>query len=78
MKMPEVTRCGVLDMQVCVPSSWSDLRVKRFADRANPCGTEHGWCIRKEGSPLLRGDKERTPCNDIQNRSKFVHIMLDA
>jgi len=30
---PEVTRCGALDMQVCVPNSWTDEQVKEFADQ---------------------------------------------
>jgi len=70
----EVTRRGVLDMQVCVPVDWSDKQVKEFAQK-EMCGTDAGWCIRKEGSKLLNGDAERTTCED---RSGFVHIMLDA
>ncbi len=31
----EVTRCGALDMQVCVPAEWTDEQVKAFADREN-------------------------------------------
>ena len=70
-----VTRRGALDMQVCVPSDWTDEQVKAFADTKNLCGTQHGWQIRREGSVLLAGMKERKPCNQ---RSRFVHIMLDA
>lgn len=72
---PEITRTGALDMQVCVPSDWTDDRVLRFAELENPCGTQHGWQIRREGSPLLNGAKERVPC---ASREGFVHIMLDA
>lgn len=71
----EVTRWGALDMQVCVPAEWTDAEVMAFADRENPCGTEHGWFIRKAGDEMLRGAPERQPCKD---RSKHVHIMLDA
>jgi hypothetical protein len=71
----EVTRTGALDMQVCVPVAWTDAAVKEFADRENPCGTTHGWQIRREGDDALAGKPERNPCAD---REGFVHIMLDA
>lgn len=71
----EVTRRGALDMQVCVPSDWTDVDVKTFADQANCCGTEHGWSIRKEGDSALAGCRERVPC---ESRAGHVHIMLDA
>lgn len=70
----EVTRYGVLDMQVCVPADWTDSQVKAFADSENPSGT-NGWFIRKEGDEALKGKPERTPCAE---RPGFVHIMLDA
>ena len=71
----EVTHCGVLDMQVCVPSAWSDEQVVTFADQENPCGTELGWLIRRQGSDFLRGADERAKCDA---RAEHVHIMLDA
>ena len=75
MDRADVIRCGVFDMQVCVPGTWSDEEVKGFADSENPAGTEHGWHIRKAGDPALRGDPERNTCRvDTQK----VHIMLDA
>lgn len=70
-----VTRRGMLDCQVCVPKDWSDDQVKSFADKANPCGTECGWSIRREGDKALSGDPERVPC---EQRDGFIHIMLDA
>jgi hypothetical protein len=73
--IPEVTRRGSLDMQVCVPNKWSDEQVKEFADLNNMCGTTSGWQVRKEGHKLLAGDLERQSCKD---RKEFVHIMLDA
>ena len=68
-------RCGALDMHVCVPADWDDTAVKQFADRENPCGTEHGWQIRREGDRLLNGAPERVRCLRHQGR---VHIVLDA
>jgi hypothetical protein len=71
----QVTRRGALDMQVCVPADWTDEQVKSFADRNNLCGTEHGWAIRRQGNPHLKGCAERVQCQDDP---RFVHIMLDA
>ena len=72
---PEVTRHGIIDMQVCVPSTFTDIDVLAFAERNNPCGTSNGWFIRKDGDKLLAGDPERVQCEDRQD---CVHIMLDA
>ena len=74
---PVVTQRNALDMQVCVPSNWSDSDVKIFADSQNKCGTDNGWDIRKEGDKALAGDPERRPCT-APCREGFVHIMLDA
>lgn len=71
----EVTRMGALDMQVCVPKDWDDEQVISFAELENPCGTSNGWCIRKQGNPLLLDMAERGQCG---KRNGFVHIMLDA
>ena len=70
-----VSKRGSLDMQVCVPADWSDDQVVEFASMANPCGTQNGWGIRREGSKYLAGAPERRVCED---REGFVHIMLDA
>ena len=75
MSKPQVTRAGILDMQVCAPKEWLDVQAKTFADRENPCGTTGGWYIRNEGSKLLQGAPERRQCHDDPN---MVHIMLDA
>lgn len=70
-----VSKIGALDMQVCVPADWSDNKVIAFAEQANPCGTEHGWHVRRVGDALLRGCNERVTCS---KDSTMVHIMLDA
>jgi len=72
---PQVTKHGVLDMQVCVPAEMEDADVLRFAESQYPCGTTHGWEIRRQGDESLRGASERVPC---AQRTGFVHIMLDA
>jgi len=71
----EIIRRGALDMQVCVPSAWSDDQVKEFADANNYCRTSSGWQIRRQGDGALGGCNERVPCEE---RPGFVHIMLDA
>ncbi|WP_136685665.1 hypothetical protein [Falsirhodobacter xinxiangensis] len=73
--LPEVTRHGLFSMQVCVPADFTDDQVSSFAERECPCGTEHGWSIRREGDEALQGYPERMPCNE---RDGCVHIMLDA
>lgn len=71
---PSVTRIGVLDMQVCVPSFWEDSQIVAFANERNPCGTELGWTIRRDPE-FLAGCPVRNPCDDIDD---FVHVTLDA
>lgn len=73
-RLGTVTRAGVLDMQVCVPKGWSDEQILAFAERAYPCGTTHGWFIRKD-KERLAGSPERNPCSDSPER---VHVTLDA
>lgn len=72
---PQVTKAGVLDMQVCVPATFSDDEIVRFAEKEFPCGTTLGWQIRKEGSERLMGHPERVGCAE---RDGFVHVMLEA
>lgn len=74
-ELPEVTKYGALDMQVCVPSNWTDEQALAFAEAEFPCGTSVGWVIRKQGDYQLAGAKERVAC---EGRSGFVHIMFDA
>ncbi len=71
----QVTKRGALDMQVCVPAYWSDAAVLALARNENPCGTESGWHIRRQGDDALGGADERVQCGAIVGH---VHIMLDA
>lgn len=70
-----VSHRGILDMQVCIPKTWTDEQVREFAERENSCGTTGGWQIRREGSKYLSGAPERMQCEDAP---KNCHIMLDA
>lgn len=71
----EVTKHGLLDMQVCVPEQWADEQVIDFAEAQFPCGTTYGWSIRRQGDDKLAGYDERVACAE---REGCVHIMLDA
>lgn len=70
-----ITKVGVLSMQVCVPTDWTDEQVTNFANQENLCGTTSGWVIRKQGDKGLAGHDERVPCSSVADH---VHIMLDA
>jgi hypothetical protein len=72
---PVVTKRGPFDMQVCVPHDWCDRQIIEFAELNNPCGTELGWSIRRQGDALLSGAPEHQAC---QARPGFIHVMLDA
>lgn len=72
---PTVTKHGALDMQVCIPKNWTNEQIKSFAEKEYPCGTTHGWEIRKQGSERLVGKDERVTCS---NDEQFCHVMLDA
>jgi len=74
---PEVVQYGMLSVQVCVPTDWKDDQVRTFTNSKYPCGTDHGWHIRRDGDPALDGDPERNPCSKT-GRDEFVHITLDA
>ena len=71
----EMTRMGALSCQVCVPDDWTDAQAIEFAEEKYPCGTEHGWAIRRQGDKALAGCDERVKCVGIDGH---VHIMLDA
>jgi hypothetical protein len=72
---PQVTRTGMLDMQVCVPTEYTDAQAEEFANAANPSGTEHGWRMRKADDPAQAGAPLRVKCRD---RDGFIHIMLSC
>lgn len=71
----QVTKMSMFAMQVCVPEDWTDAQAADFAEDEYPCGTAHGWQMRKQGDEALAGADERVQCRE---RSGHVHIMLDA
>jgi len=75
MSKPCVTKYGMLSMQVCIPTSWTDAEVEAFANTENPAGTTAGWSIRKRGDKLLAGDDERVVCSADAG---MVHVVLDC
>jgi hypothetical protein len=71
-KRPEVTRIGILDMQVCVPQEWTDAMVESYAGRENPSGVRSGWQVRTDKK--LLGGPIRCP---YEEREGLVHITFD-
>jgi hypothetical protein len=72
---PEVIRMGLASLQVCVPREFSDKQVEDFANGVQPTCIGHGWAIRHEGNPDLKGCHERVDC---EKRRACVHVMLDC
>ena len=68
--VPNVVGMGLLDLQVCVPKSWTDGQVLLFAENA----AGRPGRIRRDGDPDLRGDPERNGCEELPGH---VHIMVD-
>lgn len=71
----QVTRRGLLGMQVCVPKTWTDEQVEEFANSENPTGIESKWQIRRQGDSALNGCDERVQC---EQREPCCHLMLDC
>ena len=75
-KGAEVVHRGLLNMQVCVPETWTDEQVVEFAEEHSPCGIDLGWRIRRQKDyPLYGYTSEREPC---ASDNRKVHIILDA
>ena len=72
---PEVTRTSIFDMQVCVPSDWTDEQAEEFANEQNPSGLELGWKMLHNGNKYLGGAGERVNCS---KRDGYVHIRLEC
>jgi hypothetical protein len=71
----EVTKTGLVDMQVCVPEDYTDEQAEQFANDANPSGLDHGWRLRTADDPAQAGAPIRVKCRD---RAGHVHIMLSC
>lgn len=76
-QQPEVIRQGIASLQVCVPYDWTDEQIVEFANRRQMTGLDHGWSIRRQGDPALKGDAERVCCADTE-RVGFCHVMLSC
>ncbi len=70
---PIIVRAGLLTIQCCVPKEYTDQQIIEFAERHNPCGTQHGWSVRKEGNCF--NSPERVECT---KHKENVHVLLDA
>jgi hypothetical protein len=72
---PVVTKMGLVDMQVCVPTDYSDEQAEQFANVERPTGLDHGWKLREADDPAQAGAPIRVKCRD---RDGYVHIMLSC
>lgn len=72
---PQVTKAGLVDMQVCVPADWTDKQVEYFANHQNPTGIGSRWAIRRADNKFQAGAAERVDCSE---RAGCVHIMLEC
>jgi hypothetical protein len=75
MMTAEVTRRGLLDMQVCVPDDWTDAQAEQFANTDTPTGISSDWRLRTADDPSQAGAPIRVKC---QQREGHVHIMLSC
>jgi len=50
---PTITKAGLLDVQACIPKTWSNDEIVKFVEKEYPCGTQYGWHIRKQGDERL-------------------------
>jgi len=67
---PEIIRCSVFALQVCVPATWTDEEIEEFAEQEHPAGAFDGWHIQRDG-PY----PERVSCND---REGFIHVVVEV
>lgn len=73
--MASILKAGLLSMQVCVPSTWTDDETVAWAEREQPCGTTLKWQIARDGDSCLGGDPARVTCADDP---EMVHVVLMA
>lgn len=71
----EVTRCGLIDLQVCVPEDWSDAQAEQFANAERPTGIDSRWTLRAADDPAQNGAPIRVACD---SRAHHVHIMMSC
>ena len=72
---PIVTFASLLDMQVCIPNTWTDEQAEEFANEKNPTGIGSKWKMKHTGNPTLEGADERVQCYSWEGS---VHIMLEC
>lgn len=72
---PEIIKISGLAMQICVADEWSNMQAISFSEKENPCGTEFGWSVCKDGEAPLLGCPSRNKCAE---RVGFIHMLLVA
>lgn len=78
-QIPQVTKVGLCDTQVCVPWDWTDEQAEEFANAQRPTGLDHGWKLRTADDKAQNGAPIRVACKygGIERRG-FCHIMLSC
>lgn len=73
MEKPEILVKKPLGMRLCVPDTYTDEQIVKFAELENSCGTTGGWHVAKEGDECLCGCEARYKCDA---RPGFVHVVV--
>lgn len=72
-RLPNVTRCALCHMQVCVPETWTNAQIERYANGERPTGIESRWKVTRVANKAGTLDPERVPC---ESRKGFIHVVL--
>lgn len=72
---PQVLKVGLVTMQVCVPSGWTDEQIVEYANQKAMTGLDHGWSIIRNGDAALGSYPERNQC---EQRKECVHVLLEC
>lgn len=71
-----VVKEGIMAIQVCVPSDWTDEHIVVWANGHYSCGA-NSWKVRKEGDDLVTANSpERAGCAEFPPGER-VHVILD-
>lgn len=70
-----ITNQGIMDLQICVPKTFTDDEATAKANELAPTGIESRWTMKHNGHEDLRGCDERVQCSEFKSH---VHIMLEC
>ncbi|MNO38267.1 hypothetical protein D3C76_283680 [compost metagenome] len=64
---PEIVRHSLLWVHVCVPKTYTDMKVEQWINEVHPTGIRSRWAIDRNQEQV------RCQCNDHEGK---VHIVL--